>query len=55
VVECAQGELEPHEAGISAGIAIRRDEETILDALARADQARYSAKRSGDGTSLSSI
>jgi diguanylate cyclase (GGDEF)-like protein len=55
LVSAAQRELEPHEASMSAGIAIRHGDETILDALARADQALYSAKRSGDGTSLASI
>jgi diguanylate cyclase (GGDEF)-like protein len=45
-------ELEPHDAGISAGIAIRHDQESILDALARADQALYSAKRSGASSSI---
>lgn len=52
LVSAAERELLRHDAGISAGIAIRDDQETILDALARADQALYSAKRSGDGTSL---
>jgi diguanylate cyclase (GGDEF)-like protein len=55
LVSAAASELAPHDAGISAGIAIRHDRETILDALARADQALYSAKRSGAGTSLASI
>jgi diguanylate cyclase (GGDEF)-like protein len=49
VVRAAQHVLEPHEAGISAGIAIRQPQETILDALDRADQALYSSKRSGAG------
>jgi diguanylate cyclase (GGDEF)-like protein len=54
VVRAAQVVLEPHLAGLSAGIAIHHAGETILEALARADQALYSAKRSGDGTSVAS-
>jgi diguanylate cyclase (GGDEF)-like protein len=49
VVRAAQGVLGPHEAGISAGIAIRQSDEPIIDALDRADQALYSSKRSGVG------
>ncbi|MDQ1423999.1 MAG: hypothetical protein QOD72_1497, partial [Acidimicrobiaceae bacterium] len=55
LVSAAKRELAPHDAGISAGFAIRHGQETILDALARADQALYSAKRSGAGTSLASV
>ncbi|MEY2463411.1 MAG: hypothetical protein QOH64_1549, partial [Acidimicrobiaceae bacterium] len=54
VVRAAQVVLEPHLAGLSAGIAIHHKGETILEALARADQALYSAKRSGNGTSVAS-
>ncbi len=49
LVAAAGGVLGPHGAGLSAGIAVRRAGEDPIDALRRADEALYEAKRAGGG------
>lgn len=42
--------LQPHDASLSIGIALRSGDESIADCLRRADHALYQVKRNGSGT-----